>query len=60
MKILASKQDHLDLVKQFQIPNSGTKKMEQANSTIFCLNACQYFQRLNIYIGCYVHFSFLL
>lgn len=40
MKIPASKQDHLDLVKQFQIPNSWTKKMEQANTTVFCLSEC--------------------
>lgn len=36
-----SKQDHLACGKQFQIPDSDTKKMEQANSAIFCLlNAC--------------------
>ena len=38
IKIKASEQDHLTFEKQFQISNSGTKKMEQASSAIFCLS----------------------
>lgn len=38
IQIKASKQDHLTFEKQFQISNSGAKKMEQASSAIFCLS----------------------
>lgn len=34
----ACKKDHLASGKQFQIPNLGTKKIEQKNSTIFFLS----------------------